>query len=458
MLSILLFVLSYLAYALGGMYYFTRGLRPLAFFFFGVFCFNNLASANYLIPQLDSAFIRTGATLACGLFLILCGATTRQFWRIDRANSAINLYALSIIALGCVLALQSLRSSETEYAFRKTVQFAVFSIVPVVAVTLAGRISKLEIQALFSGITLSTLMIVIVMTLNPQTFAGFDGRLSVGPEIHPINVARNIGLGICLLLTFYLTERGSWAARYAGVLAAVASAPAFLLTGSRGPAVAALAAVVVVVVSVRKIQPLLRLSISGVLLAAVIATIYSGALDDVLRTSSIGDLSQPLDRIKNLSERIGDNRSDVSRFDRFQVAIDGFIDSKLMGIGTGEFPAIWTGPKPGGIFSDKDYPHNFILETACELGIFGLIFLAWAMLLALRASGTWLLDPQTGRYQCMIVSLLAYCFVNASISGDLGTNYLVFLSGAVAVSTLSRPKMETNASEEDDFESSDLDE
>ena len=115
---------------------------------------------------------------------------------------------------------------------------------------------------------------------------------------------------------------------------------------------------------------------------------------------------------------------DTGRLGFYHAALAVFAQNPLTGAGTGSFAAL--APVEGAL-----YPHNLFLETAAELGVLGLalsvalVFAPWGRLaLARRRDGDITLAG----------ALLVYCFVNAMVSGDITTNFLLWLAAGVTAS------------------------
>ncbi len=121
----------------------------------------------------------------------------------------------------------------------------------------------------------------------------------------------------------------------------------------------------------------------------------------------------------------GGGTSFLKRVELFSRAIEAIISfpTGLMGLGIGGFSVFY-----GGI-DDRLYPHNIFLEVGSELGILGLfaiiLLLYWSF--SQGISNINRKTDSTYRYLGITaLSLLIFMIVNASVSGDINDNRLLF--------------------------------
>lgn len=106
----------------------------------------------------------------------------------------------------------------------------------------------------------------------------------------------------------------------------------------------------------------------------------------------------------------------------YRRSIEYLRHPRILGIGTGEWHSVV------GLPSGRRHPHNMELEIACELGLFGLGWLA----LMFFVSGRWLRrllrghpDPQL---LGALIAVLTFWLFNAQLNGDLLDNRWIWLS------------------------------
>jgi uncharacterized integral membrane protein len=124
------------------------------------------------------------------------------------------------------------------------------------------------------------------------------------------------------------------------------------------------------------------------------------------------------------------------RFDYWEAALAGFADDPLVGRGAGGYQAIWLG--------ERDQPervidaHSLQLETAAELGVVGLAFLA------LFLGGVGVAAARARRAEPGLVAALAVYAAHSAIDWDWElpalTLVAVVAAGAVLATTIAPPR------------------
>jgi O-antigen ligase len=419
----------FLFYLLAATWCLSTGLREFSAFLLGLLAINALALPTYLLPQLESLPVRQFSILAgaaIGLFIAVF--YTEGFSQaVDRLLR--NKYLLALSCLVFVVVLQYLRTSEPNYGGRKTVSFLFHSGVPLLWVGVFGRLRRSDVWAFTLGVCLASIGVAVSMLVSSQAFGDMSRRSSLGDAIHPINVARNIGCGLCLIMNMFFFRRLPVWGSITLLVAAGICVISMLMTGSRGPVVAAAIAVAVPLLFVGQRTALFRATVFSAALIGAVWILPALPLGSISFFKS--NIAAPLERIVALMENAGENRSDAKRIDRYEVAWQGFIKSKFLGVGTGGFLGLWGGPPPGGIYTDKDYPHNIFLEIAVELGAPGLICFFAMMFFVSERLVKHRLYGDLGDTIPILIGLWIYGFTNSLVSGDLGTNYLLFVAGGI---------------------------
>jgi O-antigen ligase len=389
---------------------------------------SNLVPPFYLI-DLDG--LRTGAILALGLLVLLVvGVVDLRSGGRDLSvlGRLCEPYTLALFFFFLVMCLGLLWTPDLPYGLHKTRGFLTFSVVPVALIGLLGPLGRRDVKLSVAVILASALAATLILLVDPQDHAQWAFRKTVHPEIHPNNVARNIGLALPIILGWLLVlPRVRIPSMLSAIGALVLVVLAVFLTASRGPILAgAFGAVGVLALGLpgRRVgRRLVRLGVSAVVLTGVGGYVVVTQLRG-------GDV---FERVLFYTATLGQNPSDVSRLSRYEVAIRGFLDSGMLGVGPGGFTALWTGPAPGGIFTGRDYPHNLILEAAVETGLFGVLLLAfifWRIGVRLMR---WrlLADPDEGVPLMLLAGLWLYSTFNAFVSGDLATNHFFWVTGGL---------------------------
>lgn len=405
----------------------SRGRFRLFIAYFTVFLsVNSLAMWHHVLPV--SAAIIKGILLlgmvgiAAAWATLLSGAS--QLTYVRRYHG----YALAILFVFLTVMLAgTLYSPEPVYGFDKTRNYAVFSILPTVILVLLGPYTRRQLLIMAAIVVVASLVVAGgMMSVATDLLLG---RGSLGEDMNPNNVARNLGSGllVALLLLVYGIRRQHVVASIALGTTVLALTGALLVTGSRGPLLGAIVSATALLLVTFGLRRMVDLGRSGAIFAVlgIAAVIGAGAVfGPVLQQINVDQVTRAIE----LTQRLGENRSDYRRLARYEVAAETFVDSGGVGIGTGGFYRVWQGPELGQGITDRDYPHNLFLETGAELGVVGLLVLLAMLAVLARCLVRF---AMTGRapepHVAAFLGLWLYGLFNAQVSGDLGTNYLVWL-------------------------------
>jgi O-antigen ligase len=102
-----------------------------------------------------------------------------------------------------------------------------------------------------------------------------------------------------------------------------------------------------------------------------------------------------------------------------------FREHPLAGVGIGGFDVA----RGFGDGVRGDYPHNILLEVACELGVLGLVALLLLVWYGLRAGAGAMRRARTRQefaVAATVLTVMVYFLANAMFSGDLNDNRLLF--------------------------------
>ena len=302
--------------------------------------------------------------LTAWLFLGIGVALLSGAWPSSR--SARRILAPPIILVGVLAVLLILRLDPGAYPKTKIELFLAQSVPLLIAGILIGlRATTLRLYVLLTlGVALAGAAVLTQHLSSNDATQVFTARFSIGTTYNPIWVGRTAAIGVLISLALILggfSRRASWV----GYVSLPFLIVALLASGSRGPVVALLVALVVLVALVMQNRALRRRLVQiavGVAVAAVVAALIvpSSAVD---RSASF----------------LFGNTSALSSNGRTQLwgeALSLFYGHFWTGVGTGGFAE----HAPTGIF----YPHNIVLEAAAELGVLGVAVLVAFLFLALR--------------------------------------------------------------------------
>lgn len=232
----------------------------------------------------------------------------------------------------------------------------------------------------------------------------FPGRTSY-MTLNPIPLGRMVSYAALVLLVVGLASRGLyrllWLATGAGLLATAA------LTGSRGPLLAAVLAILFITIC-RRGTMLARIGATTLVVITLVATLF------IARSESSG-----VERL-SLSNFTG-------RAELWGVSLESFAINPL-GIGLGNlreaFPA-------GSMSTPNVYSHNFFLEAAVEGGV---ILLLWLLFLLATATKKALGADDTTQSQ-ILAALFFAALINAQFSSDFIGNRFLWVMTLLIIAT-----------------------
>jgi O-antigen ligase len=344
------------------------------------------------------------ALLTAWLFLGLGVALLSGAWPSSR--SARRILAPPIFLIGVLAVLLIVRLDPGVYPKTKIELFLAQSVPLLIAgmlIALRATTFRLYIFLTLAVALVSAVVLTQHLSSNNATQI-FTGRYTIGTNYNVIDVGRSAAIGVLISLALIL---GGFSKRASsvGYVSLPFLAVALLASGSRGPVVALLAALVVLVGLVVQNRQL-RQRLAQIAIAVGAAVV-------------IAPLIVPSSAVNRSASFLFGNASGLSSNGRTQLwgkALSVFYSHFLTGAGTGGFANY----APPGIL----YPHNIVLEAAAELGVLGMAVLVAFLLLALRtALHTW--REATTREDrvaaALILSVLVATILNAMLSDAIET-------------------------------------
>jgi O-antigen ligase len=292
-------------------------------------------------------------------------------------------------------------SGQNEYALRKMALMPLLMAAPFVASQLLDE-ERLR-RTIFIAIGLGILSLVIATMNLVATGPTEIRRFSVSESFSPLWFAYSAGLSAVCFVT--MTWDRSTVMRLGAIAMVVASVFYILASGSRGPLVALIAALVAVAIfrgRQRKLRLLLGLIMVGMALVVLLPLVPINALSRVQLGLNPSDLASPTDL----------NTITSGRADIWMLSLDLWLRDPIVGIGVGGYQSF----DPLGQF-----PHNFVIETLTEMGLIGMslfsVFLGMIAVILLRV-----IRGKAGReLPILAVGLFAYSLVEISLSGQVQT-------------------------------------
>jgi O-antigen ligase len=312
-------------------------------------------------------------------------------------------------------------TSLTAFGSTKLVLFVVGNLVFVAGGTFIGW-RRPDLDLLLKIILAVSTLGAVVLVVRFGTGGAQEvlpGRYAISPEDDPIGLGRGAAEGL-LIAIYVLLSRRSATTRLWAIAAFPALAIAVVASGSRGPVVG-LAFGLLVLLALTATNPRARLRL------LVVAGAALGSVVAVIQTVPSSTLSRSLEVIV----ASGSDLSSNGRAQLWSAAWDGFVHNPLLGIGTGGF---------ADLRGDELYPHNFLLESAVELGIVGVLAVAALVVWTLvRLARAWRATRDEDRLVAAVVTaLFSTATVNALFSSALPNNKGRWLWAGVAAGLSAR--------------------
>ncbi len=336
--------------------------------------------------------------------------------------------ALSLVLLGLMILRLSTSPAEA-YGSMKTQLFVADNLVFFMGALFAGsRRSDLRLfLLLFFAVSLGGALMLLFELVSGSATAVVGERFSLGAQEYPIYLARSSADGLLIAIYTILTARSAklrlWAVAASPVLVV-----AMISAGSRGPVLAFLFALVILIALTAvggQARRRLTQVAAGLLAAAII-------VPTIVPSSAAGRaLSAILGGANGLSSN--------GRAQLWSQAFTLFGQHPLLGIGTGGFSALNTEP----------YPHNILLEVAAELGFVGLVvLLGFLVTTFVRLVSLWRIVPGDQKLDAAIlIALFLAALINAFFSGAIQDNQEIWLWGGLGIGMsmrLARQRREAN--------------
>lgn len=316
--------------------------------------------------------------------------------------------ALLVAAFFWLLILPgTIDASSTVYGTEKVQRLFTLSALALIAPLILCT-TRRELEWLIWSLSGVAFILVLSGVFDHKTVADYAGAPVTGLASTTIELGRASGLVMIVAVVGLVMRRIRW---WVAVPAAALAGLAMLNSGSRGPLLAAIVAIVIGLFfsgRTRRMGAVAAIALMAVVLWVGFVSAPQYARERVVQTAT------------------GTDTSSTSRVALFETALRS--DRVIAGIGWGGFEAIT--PVPG-----NPYPHNIVLEFFIEDGLIPMIaLLIWIGVVWWRARHA------AVDFAGLIASaLLTYMVLNASVSGDVNDNRLFWVAMAMAIVSISLP-------------------
>jgi O-antigen ligase len=364
------------------------------------------------------------ALLTVWLFLGLGVAFMSGAW--PSSQAARRILAPPLVLIGVLAVLLIVRMDPGSYPKTKIELFLAQSVPLLVAGILIGlRAATFRLYILLTlGVALAGAVVLTQHLSSNDATQLFNARYTIGTTYNPIWVGRTAAIGVLISLALIL---GGFSRRISlvGYVSLPFLAVALLASGSRGPVVALLAALVVLVGLVMQNRQL-RWRLAQIGVGVVVALVVAA-------------LIVPSSAVDRSASFLFGNTSGLSSNGRTQLwhtALSLFYSHFLTGVGTGGFANY--APPP------VVYPHNIVLEAGAELGVLGVVVLVAFLFLALRTSFRVWREATSHEERiagALILSILVATVLNSLLSDAIETTDTLCLVVGLAYGLHARARL-----------------
>ena len=313
----------------------------------------------------------------------------------------------------------------TDYGFEKAINF--WLIVIPISVVIAEKYERKDVLNTFYILLAVTCLLALLSFFGPSITERADGRMTaLGGG--PIVFARWMGFGIITLL--FLPVKIKYIYKYSLIFIFFILA---LATGSRGPILGLfLTGFVYVFLNFNRV--IVRISLGVFLVISVL--VFSGV------EKQIAKLGNSKRVFMNISKKGGSKQSTSTRNN---LAIGSFLllQNYPLGVGAGNWQLITNKLSPTHLMP-LEYPHNLVLEVACEYGIQTVLLLLLLFLYVFHLSYHKMIKYKNDKtsFYPLLFYLFLFFFFNSLVSGMLNDSRLLFV--IISCIIIHKPLISTN--------------
>ena len=313
----------------------------------------------------------------------------------------------------------------TDYGFEKAINF--WLIVIPISVVIAEKYERKDVLNTFYILLAVTCLLALLSFFGPSITERADGRMTVLGG-GPIVFARWMGFGIITLL--FLPVKIKYIYKYSLIFIFFILA---LATGSRGPILGLfLTGFVYVFLNFNRV--IVRISLGVFLVISVL--VFSGV------EKQIAKLGNSKRVFMNISKKGGSKQSTSTRNN---LAIGSFLllQNYPLGVGAGNWQLITNKLSPTHLMP-LEYPHNLVLEVACEYGIQTVLLLLLLFLYVFHLSYHKMIKYKNDKtsFYPLLFYLFLFFFFNSLVSGMLNDSRLLFV--IISCIIIHKPLISTN--------------
>ncbi|MFS0892100.1 O-antigen ligase family protein [Peribacillus frigoritolerans] len=241
-------------------------------------------------------------------------------------------------------------------------------------------------------------------------FVGFN-------EGNYLGLGRITGMALIILITNFLLGNISKGFKVISLISLIIIMTTLFIAGSRMPLIASIIIIAYLIITSIKINKGIIYLRKGTKLLFSLVLITSFFVAYLARK---GFLDTIIYRMSVLFSEDG-GASANERVLRYGSALNQWLDNPLFGNGIGSFGINYNG------IDMRAYPHNIFLEFLSELGILGfVIFITLIIIGLIHSYNAFKSNKELNNLNLTTVSVFVFLLINASISGDINDNRMLF--------------------------------
>ena len=304
----------------------------------------------------------------------------------------------------------------------------------VVATLERGEVSRFALCLVAVAVVFVSIEAIALLRTQGEVF-----RFSPIAHLDPITAALIPAIGAVAALAVFPVRRG-WRPTAVAVTAVLVGAS--IVPGSRGPLIA-LAGACLAVLALRGRRYWL---VAG-------ATLACGVTLGLLVSSHIGAYGYLSAGLSPSSPASSGETRDVPgreistlaiRRQWLEDALRAIPDEPLLGHGVGMLEDTTPEARLMGVYGQRTYPHNALVEAAYSLGVVGVV--AYLTLLGSAAFAVvGILRGRHDRGRVVVLGLGVFAFISSNISGEIGADAMLWAVAALAVGLHADQSLEATA-------------
>lgn len=358
--------------------------------------------------ELESGKLLTShSTVLFGLYLL--NEDQRIKWK--------ELFNLPIILtgiLGLILVLNLSQSTAFDYGFIKSVRFFLYNLFFIVI----GYLFVAKTENIYKYIFFTSIISIFLSIISIFYYfwygipEAYGGRVVLVPGMNYIWFSRTLGVMLISNIVLLINNKAKGLYSLIILFTIPGIITGFILSGSRGPFFAAIFSVIVLLFLIIDLKYWKKFILTfGILLLLLLALYLSGKGTRLLQN--------PFELTKDFSA--------LHRVEAWLRSVQLYFSNPILGIGTGSFKTIGSNLFPW--LPAFLYPHNLILEVACEYGSLGLlVLLLFLGLIIIRSLKMISISENNEKLLlCYLFSLFVFTVLNSMVSGDITMNAEIWI-------------------------------